>query len=834
MRAGADGTQVPRGRRARVWLAAGAVFVGGAGAVVALNVSSADGGASSSSRQPHVVHTSVDSLGLSGASSGERRLGARSTKPFRMLAVSWSNPRAQLDGTVQVKTKSSVTGRWSGWQRLAAGDALPDPAERDRAGVRGATAPLWTGPSDGVQVRARGTHDAGALPAGLTVDLVDPGSTHASTKTGAGSRAAGVADPALVPVGFRVDGEPTSSDSPADTASPGPQDTPTATPSEPAVPSDSAPASPGTSAPEPSAGSPTGSAGTSSPASPTTAPTTAPSTAPSAPGYLPSLSAAYPSCPGASAVPQTVPSPMPAAPPASKVPAPPVVSRAGWGADECARDTGYPDYGSTVKVVFVHHTDTTNTYSCSESPAIVRSLYALHLHQGWRDLGYNFLVDKCGTVFEGRFGGTALPVVGAQTYGFNTDSMGIAAIGTYTDLTGGDSATSTIPGAAPTQAMTASIARVAAWKLGMSGVSPTTTSTLTEGTKDSYGFTYGKSYTLNAVSGHRNGFATDCPGNQLYAKLADIRAYAAGPATGVAVTSVDGPYGTTKSGTAYVTGTKATVRWTTTTPSTLLTGTEVLVDGATAARTAGSTFSTPVTLTAGRHTLQIRTTHISGRTTTSAAVTVIADTTKPTYPTAPSAALRTGTVNTAAIPLTVTWKATDDNGLHAQAATAPVAASLTSSATSWSTTAKAATSTQFALKATDLAGNTATASVTRTATLLQESAAKTTGSWTKRASTSYLGGYSTSSSTAKASLTWTFKGRSVAWIASRATTSGQVKVYLDGTLQSTVDLKSATTQYRQAMWTKTWSSTAQHTLKIVVVGTSGRPTVTTDGIAVLG
>ena len=327
--------------------------------------------------------------------------------------------------------------------------------------------------------------------------------------------------------------------------------------------------------------------------------------------------------------------------------------------------------------------------------------------------------------------------------------MGIAAIGTYTDLTGGDSATSTIPGAAPTQAMTTSMARIAAWKLGMSGISPTATSTLTEGTKDSYGFTYGKSYTLNAVSGHRNGFATDCPGNQLYAELPDIRAYAAGPATGVAVTAVSGPYGTTKSGTAYVTGTKATVRWTATTPS------------------------------------------------------------------AP-------------------WKATDDNGLHAQAASAPTAASLAASAASWSTTTKAATSTQFALKATDLAGNTATASVTRTATLVQESAAKATGTWTKRSGTSYLGGYSTSSSTTGATLTWTFKGRSVAWIASRATTSGQVKIYLDGTYQTTVDLKSATTQYRQAMWTKNWSSTAQHTLKIVVVGTFGRPTVTTDGIAVLG
>ncbi|MEW2130373.1 N-acetylmuramoyl-L-alanine amidase [Streptomyces sp. NPDC005435] len=839
MTAEAGGARKPRGRRARVWIAAGTVLVGGTGAAVALHGSSSDdGNAGAASR---VVHTSVDSLGLSGGENGAQALSARSTKPFRMLAVSWSDTHAQLDGTVEVRTKSSASGKWSDWQRLSAGDAQPDPAERDRTGVRGATGPLWTELSDGVEVRVQGKSGTHPLPKGLTVDLVDPGKAN-STANGTGTTDQAAAAPALQPAGYSVDGDGDPTDTPADPTSPEPEDTaPTDTPpSDETSPSDTAPA-PGETAPEspattaPATTSPSTSTSTSTtPASPAPSATTAtPTTPPSAPGYLPSLDAAYPSCPKASAVPRTVPSPVPAAPSTTKVPAPPVVSRAAWGADECARDAGYPDYGKQVKVAFVHHTDTTNDYSCTDSPSIVRSLYALHLHQGWRDLGYNFLVDKCGTVFEGRFGGTAMPVVGAQTYGFNTDSMGIAAIGTYTDLSGGDAASSTIKGATPSQAMLTSIARVAAWKLGMSGISPTATSTLTEGSKDSYGFTFGKSYTLNAVSGHRNGFATDCPGNQLYAKLADIRSYATGPATGVTVTGVDAAGGTAKSGTAYVTGTKATVRWSTTTPAALLTGAEVLVDGKSVAKASGSATSAAVTLTGGRHTVQVRVTHLAGKTTTSASATVIADTTAPTYPTAPSAKLRTGTVNTAGIPVTVSWKAADDNGLRSQAATSPTAAALTSTATSWSTTAKAATSTKFALKATDFAGITATASVTRTATLVQESAAKTTGTWTKKSSSSYLGGASLGSSAKNASLTWTFKGRSVAWIASRASTSGQVKIYLDGTLQSTVDLKSATTQYRQAMWTKSWSGAAQHTLKIVVVGTSGRPAVTTDGIAVL-
>ncbi|MGW5302740.1 peptidoglycan recognition protein family protein [Streptomyces griseoluteus] len=821
MRTEAGGARAPRGRRAKIWLAAGAVLVAGTGAVVALRAGS---DTNSTADGPHVVHTSVDSLDLTG-SSGERVLAARSTKAFRMLAVSWQDPSVRLEGTVRVRTRSSATGKWSGWQALGAGDAQPDPAERDRAGVRGGTAPLWAGPSDGVQVKA----DGKTLPKGLTVDLVDPGKGGSTT-------------PAMDPAAYAMpgDGEETPTDQPTgpETAST-PEQTPSDSPAETTpAPADSATETPAESTPPPTpTAEPSQStdAGTTAPASPSASASTAPPTSasPTAPGYLPSLSAAYPSCASASAVPHTVPSPPPAQPPATKVPAPPFVTRAGWGADECARDTGYPDYGHTVKAVFVHHTDTTNTYSCADSPSIVRSLYALHLHQGWRDLGYNFLVDKCGTIFEGRFGGAAMPVIGAQTYGFNTDSMGIAAIGTYTDLSGGDSTASTIVGATPSQAMVTAISRIAAWKLGMSGVSPTGTSTLTEGAKDSSGFTFGKTYTMNAVSGHRNGFATDCPGNQLYARLGTVRSYAAGPPAGLGVTSVDSASGTVRSGTGYVTGTTATVRWSTSTPAALLSGAEVLVDGTSVAKAAGTATSASVTLASGRHTVQVRATHVSGKTATSAAVTVTADTTRPTYPTAPAAQLGKGTVNTAGVPVTVTWKAADDNGLRSQAATSPTAKALTATSTSWSTTAKSATATKFALTATDLAGNTASASVTRTATLVQESSAKATGTWTKRSSSSYLGGYSASSGTTNASLTWTFKGRSVAWIASRASTSGAVKIYVDGTYQATVDLKSATTAYRQAMWTKAWSSAAQHTLKIVVVGTSGRPTVTTDGIAVL-
>lgn len=75
--------------------------------------------------------------------------------------------------------------------------------------------------------------------------------------------------------------------------------------------------------------------------------------------------------------------------------------------------------------------------------------------------------------------------------------------------------------------------------------------------------------------------------------------------------------------------------------------------------------------------------------------------------------------------------------------------------------------------------------------------------------------------------------RAAAWVVSRAASSGQAYVYVDGTKVATVDLKSSTTTYRDAIWTKCWSASARHTVKIVVVGTTGRPTVTTDGLVCL-
>lgn len=78
---------------------------------------------------------------------------------------------------------------------------------------------------------------------------------------------------------------------------------------------------------------------------------------------------------------------------------------------------------------------------------------------GWRDIGYNFAVDKCGNIYEGRAGGVTKAVMGAHTLGFNTNSMGIAVLGTFSK--------SNPPAAAVT-----AIAKLTAWKLGLFGANP--------------------------------------------------------------------------------------------------------------------------------------------------------------------------------------------------------------------------------------------------------------------------------------------------------------------------------------------------------------------------
>jgi hypothetical protein len=190
---------------------------------------------------------------------------------------------------------------------------------------------------------------------------------------------------------------------------------------------------------------------------------------------------------------------------------PAIVTRAGWHADESIR-RAQPSYAPALKMVFVHHTDTATSAPCSDSARIVRGIYAYHVRtNGWNDIGYNFLVDKCGTVFEGRYGGMTKPVIGAQTKGFNTGSAGIAIIGTYSS-------------ARPRPAAVAALERLIAWRLDVAHVDPESRVEMVSSGNPRY--RAGRHVVMNAVSGHRDGYPTSCPGSALYALLPRIRAAA--------------------------------------------------------------------------------------------------------------------------------------------------------------------------------------------------------------------------------------------------------------------------------------------------------------------
>jgi flagellar hook assembly protein FlgD len=190
---------------------------------------------------------------------------------------------------------------------------------------------------------------------------------------------------------------------------------------------------------------------------------------------------------------------------------PAIVMRAAWGADESIR-RGPPAYAPDVRLVIVHHTAGTNDYTRAQAPAIVRGIERFHVQSnGWNDIGYNFLVDRFGTVYEGRFGGVDRNVIGAHALGFNTGSVGIALIGSY-------GATS------PSQAALAALERMIAWRLDLAHVDPTSSLTVTSGGSEKYA--NGVPVQLRAVSGHRDTGSTECPGNQLYARLGEIAAQA--------------------------------------------------------------------------------------------------------------------------------------------------------------------------------------------------------------------------------------------------------------------------------------------------------------------
>ena len=196
-------------------------------------------------------------------------------------------------------------------------------------------------------------------------------------------------------------------------------------------------------------------------------------------------------------------------------PQPGMLTRAQWGADESWRRyasgcNGSPDMGS-VRFSVVHHTANPNGYGRDEAAALVRGVYWFHTHVNrWCDIGYNFLVDRYGQVYEGRYGGIARPVVGAHTAGFNSESTGVAVLGSFES--------SPIPGDAY-----GALRRLLAWKLTAHGLeADSKTSTTAREGSDLH--PSGRRVEVSTIAGHRDLDRTECPGDAAYGQLGRLRA----------------------------------------------------------------------------------------------------------------------------------------------------------------------------------------------------------------------------------------------------------------------------------------------------------------------
>jgi len=208
-----------------------------------------------------------------------------------------------------------------------------------------------------------------------------------------------------------------------------------------------------------------------------------------------------------------------AAAPSSK---PLTYSREAWGANEALRFASgneiWPrDYVPTKKVV-IHHTATGNGYSTvAQAQADVRAVYTYHaVTQGWGDIGYCWLVDKFGNSYEGRRGrdgpgydgpgGRELVsegVVAGHATSYNHGSSGVAMLGSY------DSA-------GPPSAAVAKLKDILAWECSRHGINPQASSDFLKA-NDSW------HRGLPDIVGHRDTFATACPGTAMYALIPGLR-----------------------------------------------------------------------------------------------------------------------------------------------------------------------------------------------------------------------------------------------------------------------------------------------------------------------
>ena len=201
------------------------------------------------------------------------------------------------------------------------------------------------------------------------------------------------------------------------------------------------------------------------------------------------------------------------------VTSPTIISRAAWGCNEAlthedenpSKPLIWPAEYETVKHVIIHHSVTTN----KQDPIVaIRAIYYYHaITRGWGDIGYNYLVDYLGNVYEGRFGGEN--VVAGHAFQYNHGSAGICAMGTFSSVD-------------VTPEAQAGLIWITAW--AGRNLDP-----------------LGESFFIDTdnvptICGHRDVLDTDCPGDVLWSDLPFIRVSVKDVLDGVTEPGIPGAY----------------------------------------------------------------------------------------------------------------------------------------------------------------------------------------------------------------------------------------------------------------------------------------------------
>jgi hypothetical protein len=222
---------------------------------------------------------------------------------------------------------------------------------------------------------------------------------------------------------------------------------------------------------------------------------------------------------------------------------PPIIARSAW-AQGHAPPSHVPLYG-TVKLAFVHHSETPNGYSAGEVPSILLSIFDYHRYvRDYFDIAYNFAVDAFGRIWEARAGGVDLPIVGAHAGGYNTESTGMVVLGSFMDVV-------------PSPAAITALEGLLAWKLALHGVPALGRVTVEVAPYAAFytPFAPGAHVSLPRVAGHRDGDETSCPGNAFYARLPSMRPKVAQLAGSPARATIAAPVAAVAAGTSVtVTG----------------------------------------------------------------------------------------------------------------------------------------------------------------------------------------------------------------------------------------------------------------------------------------